>query len=83
MAKTNDKTSDKTETAITVPAASKAADRKRFSIYARGEDGKKTGDVIAISDNPHTAYHLRNQGRCVIDHANGDREYDGTNPAKK
>jgi hypothetical protein len=85
MAKTNEKSGDKTSAAIAAtPAATATAgetDRKRFSIYSRGADGKKTGDAIAVSDSPHTAYHFRNKGKCVIDHHNGDREYDGTNPA--
>jgi hypothetical protein len=42
-------------------------------------------DAEQTSDNPHVAYGAVSRGVTVIDHANGGRVYDGTNPvaAKK
>lgn len=63
-------------------SAPPAGERRRFSICSKKQDGT-AGDVIATTNSPTLAYSNRCAGRYVIDHANGDREYDGKNPARE
>lgn len=64
-----------------IALAPPAGERQRFTICGKNKDGT-AGAVIATTNSPTLAYSNRCAGRYVIDHANGDREYDGKNPAR-